>query len=83
MIIDQKGYETAVEAVREMDGPELFEYLDGLYGRESLPRSITIELLREEALLQTKRVFGPDYERLLFNKKAAFRQALIPSQQER
>lgn len=77
MIHDPKGFEEATAAVMQMTGPELLTYLDELYGRQNLPRSCTIEDIRSEALAQTERKFGPDYERLLLNRKNAFTAALV------
>lgn len=77
MIYDQHGYDQAVAAVMEMDMRELFEYLDTLYGRANLPRSCKIEDIRREALEQTERRFGPDYERFLLSRKNAFTAALV------
>jgi len=77
MIVDQETYDQAVAEVMKMSLAELFVYLDGLYGRDDLPRSSTPEDIRNEALAQTERKFGPDYERFLLNKKMAFTSSLV------
>lgn len=82
MIMDQKGYDEAVAAVMEMTGPELLKYLDESYGRDNLPRSCMIEDMRAEALAQTERKFGPDYERVLLNRRNSFSSALVPQRDE-
>lgn len=82
MIMDPKGYEEAVAAVKEMTGPELLRYLDETYGRGNLPRSCMIEDMRAEALAQTERKFGPDYERVLLGRRNSFSSALVPRRDE-
>ena len=82
MIMDGEGYKQAVAEVMQMSGPDLMRYLDGLYGRSNLPRSCTVEDMREEALLQTERKFGPDYERFLLSKRNAFSSTLVPKRHE-
>ena len=82
MIMDAEGYEQAVAEVMKMSGPELLRYLDDLYGRANLPRSCMIEDMRNEALLQTERKFGPDYERFLLSRRNAFSSALVPRRDE-
>ena len=81
-MLDPQGYQEAVAAVEKMSGQELFAYLDTMYGRDDLPRSCTIEDIRNEALAQTERKFTEmtqaDLERHNINKKAAFRAALVP-----
>lgn len=72
MIYDPKAYAEACAAVMEMDGPQLLAYLDELYGRENLPRSCMIEDIRNEALAQTEKRYGEDYERFLLSRKNAF-----------
>lgn len=72
MIHDPKAYAEACAAVKEMDGPQLLAYLDELYGRDNLPRSCMLEDIRNEALAQTEKRFGEDYERFLLNRKNAF-----------
>ena len=71
-IYDPKAYAEACAAVKEMSGPELLVYLDELYGRENLPRSCMLEDIRNEALAQTEKRYGEDYERFLLNRKNAF-----------
>lgn len=82
MIMDSKGYEEALAAVMEMTAPELVQYLDATYGRDNLPRSCMIEDMRAEALAQTERKFGPDYERVLLNRRNSFSAALVPQRDE-
>jgi len=82
MMMDAEGYQQAVDEVMKMSGPELLRYLDSLYGRANLPRSCMIEDMRSEALLQTEKKFGPDYERFLLNKRNAFSSALVPRRDE-
>ena len=82
MIMDQKGYEEAVAAVLEMTGPELLKYLDATYGRDNLPRSCMVEDMRAEALAQTERKFGPDYERVILNRRNSFSAALVRGRDE-
>jgi len=82
MIMDAEGYQRAVDDVMEMSGPDLLLYLDGLYGRAHLPRSCTVEEMRHEALLQTEKKFGPDYERFLLNRRTAFSSSLVPRRDE-
>jgi hypothetical protein len=72
MIYDPKAYAEACAAVMEMDGPQLLAYLDELYGRDNLPRSCMIEDIRNEALAQTEKRYGEDYERFLLGRKNAF-----------
>jgi hypothetical protein len=72
MIYDPKAYAEACAAVMEMDGPQLLAYLDELYGRDNLPRSCMIEDIRNEALAQTEKRYGEDYERFLLSRKNAF-----------
>ncbi len=72
MIYDPKAYADARATVMEMDGPQLLAYLDELYGRENLPRSCMIEDIRNEALVQTEKRYGEDYERFLLSRKNAF-----------
>jgi hypothetical protein len=72
MIYDPKAYAEACAAVMKMDGPQLLAYLDELYGRENLPRSCMIEDIRNEALAQTEKRYGEDYERFLLSRKNAF-----------
>lgn len=71
-IHDPKAYAEACAAVQEMDGPQLLAYLDELYGRKNLPRSCMIEDIRNEALAQTEKRYGEDYERFLLSRKNAF-----------
>jgi hypothetical protein len=82
MIMDVQGYNDAVAAVMEMNMEELLKYLDGLYGRDTLSRSVTLEDIRNEALAQTERLYGPDYERYRLNQKMAFRTVLMPQRKE-
>ena len=82
MIMDVEGYEQAVAEILKMSGPDILLYLDGLYGRGNLPRSCTVEDMRTEALQQTERKFGPDYERFLLSKRNAFSSALVPKRFE-
>lgn len=72
MIYDIKAYDEACAAVQEMDGPQLLAYLDGLYGRGNLPRSCMLEDIRNEALAQTEKRYGEDYERFLLDRKNSF-----------
>jgi hypothetical protein len=83
MIVDRKGYEAAVSAVKDMDANELAEYLDSLYGRSELPRACTVDDMRRLALEQTERIFGPDYERAVRNERAAFAASLVPGRTEK
>jgi len=78
MIVDIKGYNAAVAAVKDMDAEELFAYIDSLYGRSELPRSCTIDDVRSEALAQTERIFGPDYERAKHTERRSFAASLVP-----
>jgi len=77
MIMDPKGYEEAIAAVMAMSAAELVQYLDATYGRDNLPRSCMVEDMRAEAIAQTERKFGPDYERVLLNRRNSFSSALV------
>ena len=81
-MIDPKGYERTMTAVSKMSLRELFEYLDTLEGRDNLPRSCSLEVVRAEALMQTERKYSnmtaDDVEREYQATKTDFASSLVP-----
>lgn len=73
MSLYYEGYQEARWEVLSMTSQELLEHIDGLYGRENLPKDYTIEELRAEALRQTKQDFtdvsSKEYEQVEFYSK--------------
>lgn len=68
-----EGYQQAREQVKAMSEAELLEYIDGLYGRESLSRDASLLQIRAEALYQCRRDFtdtsSSEYDQVQFFTK--------------
>lgn len=70
------GYQEANYVVQKMSEQELLDHIDGLEGRDNLPKNYTLEQLRQEAIEQTRKDFLTPEGKQMEQERSAYIKAL-------